>query len=179
VRVYVEKPLTAKLAEAFDFVERFGPSRTLMQIGLQRRFDAALVYAKSLIDARRIGDVREIRSVLRDQYIPPATYVSPGLIVDMGIHVADEVVWLIGLRSTCGARWPGPTRRTPPSRSTSAGRCRERREDRAADPDRVLALWRRNDLDLHGGRREGGELLLHAVGDAGNMVEPPDSTVLP
>jgi myo-inositol 2-dehydrogenase/D-chiro-inositol 1-dehydrogenase len=96
VRVYVEKPLTAKLAEAFDFVERFGPSRTLMQIGLQRRFDAALVYAKSLIDARRIGDVREIRSVLRDQYIPPATYVSPGLIVDMGIHVADEVVWLIG-----------------------------------------------------------------------------------
>lgn len=96
VRLYVEKPLTAKLAEAFDFVARFGAARTLMQIGLQRRFDAALVYAKSLIDSRRIGDVREIRSVLRDQYIPPSTYVSPGLIVDMGIHVADEVVWLTG-----------------------------------------------------------------------------------
>jgi hypothetical protein len=32
------------------------------------------------------------------------------------------------LRSTCGGRWPGPTRRTPPSRSTSAGRWRARRE---------------------------------------------------
>jgi len=96
IPVYLEKPLTAKLSEAFDFVERFGSSRALMQIGLQRRFDAALVYAKSLIDQRRIGDIREIRSVLRDQYIPPATYVSPGLIVDMGIHVADEVVWLCG-----------------------------------------------------------------------------------
>jgi myo-inositol 2-dehydrogenase/D-chiro-inositol 1-dehydrogenase len=96
VRLYVEKPLTANLVEAFDFVARFGSSRGLMQIGLQRRFDAALVYAKALVDARRIGDVREIRSVLRDQYIPPATYVSPGLIVDMGIHVADEVVWLVG-----------------------------------------------------------------------------------
>merc|ERR1712070_960458 len=42
----------------------------------------------------------------------------------------------------------------------------ERREDRAADPDRVLALGRRNDLDLHRGRGERGDLLGHAVGDA-------------
>eukprot|EP00326_Haptolina_ericina_P003947 CAMPEP_0181225572 /NCGR_PEP_ID=MMETSP1096-20121128/31776_1 /TAXON_ID=156174 ORGANISM="Chrysochromulina ericina, Strain CCMP281" /NCGR_SAMPLE_ID=MMETSP1096 /ASSEMBLY_ACC=CAM_ASM_000453 /LENGTH=272 /DNA_ID=CAMNT_0023318819 /DNA_START=36 /DNA_END=850 /DNA_ORIENTATION=+ len=43
----------------------------------------------------------------------------------------------------------------------------ERREDGAADPDGVLALGRRDDLDLHGGGREGGDLLGHAVGDAG------------
>merc|ERR1711912_216848 len=40
----------------------------------------------------------------------------------------------------------------------------QRREDGAADPDRVLALGRRDDLDLHRGRREGGDLLGHAVG---------------
>jgi len=39
-------------------------------------------------------------------------------------------------------------------------------EDGPADPDGVLALRRRDDLDLHCGWREGGDLLLHAVGDA-------------
>lgn len=96
VPVYCEKPLTAELAEAFDFVDTVGQSDTLLQVGLQRRFDEPLVYAKSLLDAGVIGEIREIRSALRDQYPPPATYVSPGLISDMGIHVADEVVWLCG-----------------------------------------------------------------------------------
>jgi len=42
----------------------------------------------------------------------------------------------------------------------------QRREDRSADPDRVLAFRRRDDLDLHRGRSERRDLLLHAVGDA-------------
>merc|ERR1712206_70566 len=40
-------------------------------------------------------------------------------------------------------------------------------EDGATDPDRVLPLWRSNDLDLHCAGGEGGDLLLHPVGDAG------------
>ena len=36
-----------------------------------------------------------------------------------------------------------------------------------ADPDGVLALRGSNDLDLHGGRGEGSDLLLHAVSNAG------------
>lgn len=39
-------------------------------------------------------------------------------------------------------------------------------EDGAADPHGVLALWRCDDLDLHAGWGEGGDLLLHAVADA-------------
>ena len=39
-------------------------------------------------------------------------------------------------------------------------------QDGAADPDGVLALWRGDDLDLHGAGRQGGDLLLHAVGNA-------------
>jgi myo-inositol 2-dehydrogenase/D-chiro-inositol 1-dehydrogenase len=96
IPVYLEKPLTAELAEAFSFVDITGPSRNLLQIGLQRRFDPALVYAKQLLDQKLIGEIREIRSVLRDQYPPPPTYSSRGLIIDMGIHVADEAHWLTG-----------------------------------------------------------------------------------
>ena len=40
-------------------------------------------------------------------------------------------------------------------------------QDGATDPYRVLPLGRSDDLDLHGGRSEGGDLLLHSVGDAG------------
>jgi myo-inositol 2-dehydrogenase/D-chiro-inositol 1-dehydrogenase len=96
IPVYLEKPLTAELPEAFDFVEGVGTDRTLMQIGLQRRFDAALLHAKQMLDDGMIGSVREIRSILRDQYPPPPTYTSRGLIIDMGIHVADEALWLLG-----------------------------------------------------------------------------------
>ena len=96
IPVYLEKPLTAELPEAFDFVGAVGQDRTLIQIGLQRRFDEALLHAKQLMDEGLIGPVREIRSVLRDQFPPPPTYTSRGLIIDMGIHVADEALWLLG-----------------------------------------------------------------------------------
>merc|ERR1719478_321462 len=43
---------------------------------------------------------------------------------------------------------------------------RQRREDGAADPHGVLALRRGHDLDLHGRRGEGRELLGHALADA-------------
>jgi hypothetical protein len=41
----------------------------------------------------------------------------------------------------------------------------ERCEDRAANPDRVFAFGRRDDLDLYARRREGRKLLLHTVCD--------------
>merc|ERR1719431_1185367 len=40
-------------------------------------------------------------------------------------------------------------------------------QDGAADPDGVLPLGRSDDLDLHGGRSQGGDLFLHAVSDTG------------
>ena len=96
IQAYVEKPLTADLGEAFSFVREIGFKKNRLQIGLQRRFDEALIAAREMIDAKLIGEIREIRSILRDQYPPPATYSSRGLIIDMGIHVADEALWLTG-----------------------------------------------------------------------------------
>ena len=44
IPIYLEKPLTDGLEEAFDFVEKIGRSNSLLQIGLQRRYDPALLY---------------------------------------------------------------------------------------------------------------------------------------
>ena len=38
-------------------------------------------------------------------------------------------------------------------------------QDGASDPDGVLPLGRSDDLDLHGGRSQGGDLLLHTISD--------------
>ena len=40
-------------------------------------------------------------------------------------------------------------------------------QDGASDPNGVLSLGRSDDLDLHGGRGQGGDLFLHAVSDTG------------
>merc|ERR1719234_679531 len=40
-------------------------------------------------------------------------------------------------------------------------------QDGASDPYGVLPLWGSDDLDLDGGGSQGGDLLLHSVGDAG------------
>ncbi len=93
--IYLEKPLTDDLQEAFAFVETIGRDPHQIQIGLQRHYDPALLHTKHLIQAGLVGDIREIRCSLRDQFPPPPTYRSRGLIIDMGIHVADEAIFLL------------------------------------------------------------------------------------
>lgn len=95
IPIYLEKPLTDDLQEAFDFVETIGQDPHQIQIGLQRRYDPALLHTKKLIKSGLVGKIREIRCILRDQFPPPSTYSSRGLIIDMGIHVADEAIFLM------------------------------------------------------------------------------------
>jgi len=95
IPIYLEKPLTDNLNEAFRFVETIGRDPHQIQIGLQRRFDPALLYTKELLKSGLIGEIREIRCILRDQFPPPPTYSSRGLIIDMGIHVADEAIFFL------------------------------------------------------------------------------------
>ena len=95
IPMYLEKPLSDGLQEAFEFVETVGQDPHQIQIGLQRRYDPALSYTKGLLTSGIVGDIREIRCILRDQFPPPPTYSSRGLIIDMGIHVADEAVFLL------------------------------------------------------------------------------------
>ncbi|HRV96670.1 MAG TPA: Gfo/Idh/MocA family oxidoreductase [Anaerolineae bacterium] len=95
IPIYLEKPLTDDLREAFEFVEAIGRDPHQIQIGLQRRYDPALLHTKKLLKSGLIGDIREIRCILRDQFPPPPTYSSRGLIIDMGIHVADEAIFFL------------------------------------------------------------------------------------
>jgi predicted dehydrogenase len=103
VKVYLEKPIAGDLSETFDFIKNVVPpsnneSSAAVQIGLQRRFDEAVCYARQLAFVEnRIGAIREVRCVLREQSTSnPATYQSAGIIKDMGIAGIDEFIFVTG-----------------------------------------------------------------------------------
>ena len=102
LRVLVEKPLTPSLAEDRAFateLESHRPNNPLM-LAFQRRFDAPLLRAKSLLDAGTIGRPFKFVSILEDSRPTPDGYESPGLLQDMSVHNVDEVLWLSGREPT-------------------------------------------------------------------------------
>ncbi len=97
IRVLLEKPL----ADALDESEALGAwldadevrSRAVM-LAFQRRFDPAMLAAERLLRSGAIGELFKLVSVLEDPGPPPPEYESAGLLVDMGVHNADEILWL-------------------------------------------------------------------------------------
>lgn len=103
MRVLLEKPLGDSLAEARDFaawLDGEAARRQAVMLAFQRRYDAALVRAKELLDGGAVGRLFKLVSVLEDPEPPPPGYQSPGLLADMAVHNADEVLWLSGLSPT-------------------------------------------------------------------------------
>mgnify|MGYP001102788637 CR=1 FL=1 len=110
LRVMLEKPL----ASTFDEAEAFGAwldadtarSRSVM-LAFQRRYDPAMLRAEALLREGAIGELFKIMSALEDPGPPPQGYESSGLLVDMGVHNADEIVWLAGRTPTAVAGFGG------------------------------------------------------------------------
>ena len=99
MRVLLEKPLADSLDESRAFVawlDQDAVRRRAVMLAFQRRHDAALLRAKELLDQGAIGRLFKLVSVLEDPAPPPDGYQSPGLLSDMAVHNADEVLWLSG-----------------------------------------------------------------------------------
>lgn len=99
LRVLLEKPLAGTLDESRDLVawlDAHEGRRRAVMLAFQRRYDPAMLRARELLMDGAIGDLFKIVSVLEDPAPPPAGYESPGLLVDMGVHNADEILWLGG-----------------------------------------------------------------------------------
>ena len=103
LRVLLEKPLADTLEQATDlggWLDQDERHRQGVMLAFQRRYDEPLLRAKALLDAGAIGRLFKIVSVLEDPEPPPAGYQSSGLLTDMGVHNADEVLWLTGRSPT-------------------------------------------------------------------------------
>jgi myo-inositol 2-dehydrogenase/D-chiro-inositol 1-dehydrogenase len=103
LRVLLEKPLADTLREAKElgaWLEAEPGRNQSVMLAFQRRYDEPLLRAKALLDAGRIGTLFKIVSILEDPEPPPPGYQSSGLLTDMGVHNADEVLWLSGRSPT-------------------------------------------------------------------------------
>ena len=103
LRVLLEKPLGDSLVEARElgaWLDADERRRQAVMLAFQRRYDEPLLRAKALLDCGAIGRLFKIVSVLEDPEPPPQGYQSAGLLTDMGVHNADEILWLSGQAPT-------------------------------------------------------------------------------
>lgn len=96
--VFCEKPIALDLGESLAVVADAERAGIPLQIGFQRRFDAAYRAARRLIETGELGTIYVIRLAGHDPAPPHEAYipVSGGLFRDFSIHDFDVIRWLTG-----------------------------------------------------------------------------------
>jgi myo-inositol 2-dehydrogenase / D-chiro-inositol 1-dehydrogenase len=96
---FVEKPLAFDLAECEALVKLVESAAVPVQVGFQRRFDAAYVEASRLVADGRLGRLYLVRLIAHDASPPPDAYIptSGGLFRDSTIHDFDALRFVTGL----------------------------------------------------------------------------------
>ena len=95
---FVEKPLSLDLAEVDRGIAAATEAGIAVQVGFNRRFDAAHRHVRDRVAAGDVGDVHLVRISSRDPDPPPIPYieVSGGIFCDMTIHDFDMARFVIG-----------------------------------------------------------------------------------
>ena len=96
--VFCEKPLAGSITEAIEVAKRVEASRVPVQIGYQRRFDAAFQAARAAVASGELGWLHTVRSTTLDPGPPPPAYVavSGGIFRDCSVHDFDSIRWVTG-----------------------------------------------------------------------------------
>ena len=95
---FVEKPLSLDLAEVDRGIAAATGAGIPVQVGFNRRFDAAHRNVRDRVAAGDVGEVHLVRISSRDPEPPPISYieVSGGIFCDMTIHDFDMARFVTG-----------------------------------------------------------------------------------
>jgi myo-inositol 2-dehydrogenase/D-chiro-inositol 1-dehydrogenase len=95
---FCEKPVASTAAESARVAAVIARNRVPVQIGYQRRFDAAFAAAKVAVDSGSLGHLHTVRSTTMDPAPPPMDYIagSGGIFRDCAVHDFDTVRWVTG-----------------------------------------------------------------------------------
>lgn len=98
IPTFCEKPIASTAAESARVAEIISRSGVPVQVGYQRRFDAAFAAAKSAVDAGTLGVLHTVRSTTMDPAPPPMDYIrgSGGIFRDCAVHDFDIIRWITG-----------------------------------------------------------------------------------
>jgi len=95
---FCEKPIATTAAESARVAEVIARSGVSVQVGYQRRFDAAFAAAKRAVDDGSLGLLHTVRSTTMDPAPPPMEYIagSGGIFRDCAVHDFDVLRWITG-----------------------------------------------------------------------------------
>lgn len=95
---FCEKPIASSAAESARVAEIIARSGVPVQVGYQRRFDAAFAAAKRAVDDGSLGRLHTVRSTTMDPAPPPMDYIkgSGGIFRDCAVHDFDVLRWVTG-----------------------------------------------------------------------------------
>ncbi|WP_432503907.1 Gfo/Idh/MocA family protein [Kineococcus arenarius] len=98
VPVFCEKPVAREAADAVAVLQRVRASGVPVQIGYNRRFDAAVAAAREAVAGGALGRLHTVRSTTMDPAPPPAAYIaaSGGIFRDCSVHDFDTVRFVTG-----------------------------------------------------------------------------------
>jgi myo-inositol 2-dehydrogenase/D-chiro-inositol 1-dehydrogenase len=95
---FCEKPVARTMADGVEVRRRVEAAGVPVQIGYQRRFDAAFTAAREAVASGELGWLHSVRATTLDPAPPPAAYVavSGGIFRDCSVHDFDIVRWVTG-----------------------------------------------------------------------------------
>jgi myo-inositol 2-dehydrogenase / D-chiro-inositol 1-dehydrogenase len=98
---FCEKPIASTAAESARVAEVILKSGVPVQVGYQRRYDAAFAAAKRAVDDGSLGILHTVRSTTMDPAPPPMDYIkgSGGIFRDCAVHDFDVLNWITGQRA--------------------------------------------------------------------------------
>lgn len=98
IPTFCEKPVASTAAESARVADAIARTGVPVQIGYQRRFDAAFAAAKAAVDSGALGSLHTVRSTTMDPAPPPLDYIkgSGGIFRDCAVHDFDTLRWITG-----------------------------------------------------------------------------------
>jgi myo-inositol 2-dehydrogenase / D-chiro-inositol 1-dehydrogenase len=98
---FCEKPIASTAAESARVAEIIAKSGVPVQVGYQRRFDAAFAGAKAAVESGALGWLHTVRSTTMDPAPPSFEYLtgSGGIFRDCSVHDFDVLRWITGQRA--------------------------------------------------------------------------------
>jgi predicted dehydrogenase len=109
LHVLVEKPMAPTTADCDAMIEASERSGTVLAVGMARRFYPADLYIKDLLDREIMGRVRSFRFEdgypfawpLASNFILSKEQAGGGVLMGLGSHILDTVVWWFGDPVSC------------------------------------------------------------------------------
>jgi predicted dehydrogenase len=97
VHMVVDKPFVPSAAIARDLVDAADQAGVLLNVYQNRRWDADIQTLAKVISDGRVGDLWRLH-VRMDQNNPATLRggMGHGLLLDMGSHLVDQMLWLLG-----------------------------------------------------------------------------------